>query len=133
MPRHTAHHLQIFTSACGCPTPTSVPCTHISRPHPPLGLPLPAAAELESIQTSWRASWEEYGKCTPAESAVAYLALGLQLDGRYPLVGTALHCSALARGCVPAAELRLLPLPPPLVLLLLLLLLLLSLHADRMP
>ncbi|KAL4457293.1 hypothetical protein ABPG75_012158 [Micractinium tetrahymenae] len=44
-----------------------------------------ATEGLKSLQNSWKVSWADYGKCTPAQSAVQYLQLGLELDQQYPL------------------------------------------------
>ncbi|KAL4421950.1 hypothetical protein ABPG77_007892 [Micractinium sp. CCAP 211/92] len=44
-----------------------------------------ATEGLKSLQNSWKVSWGDYGKCTPAQTAVDYLGLGLQLDQSYPL------------------------------------------------
>jgi hypothetical protein len=70
--------------------PPSPPCLRRRRrtlppPDPPC-LRRRVAAGLSSLQTSWKGSWDTYGRCTPVQSAVEYLALGIQLDLAYPLV-----------------------------------------------
>lgn len=79
------HHLLRLLCLSRARPRTTPPSSHAPRCH----LLLPPAEGLKSLQNSWKVSWGDFGKCTPAENAVDYLELGVQLDQQYPLVSCA--------------------------------------------
>lgn len=74
-----------------------IPCPRFRPAAWPLASLGPAEG-LKSLQNSWKVSWAEYGKCTPAQGAVQYLQLGLELDQRYPLVSERAVAACAAGG-----------------------------------